>query len=287
MRLQSDGVRSAAVPREESGGDPADADYTIERGLGVRQRMDLLAAVFGPSTMALLDLVGVARGARCLDLGCGGGHVSLELARRVGPTGSVIGIDLDEELLDVARAEASRQALDNVTFRAGAVEDLSERNVDLAFARMLLMHLRDPVTTVASMAAAVRRGGVVAVEDVNFAGSFTYPPCRAYDRRVGWYQEAVRRRGGDADIGVRLPALLRTADLDDVQVRVVQPAFLGGPEKHLQELSMTKQRAAVVDTGVVNVEDYDAAHAELLAFTIDPSTLVAAPRMIQAWGRRR
>jgi hypothetical protein len=65
-----------------------------------------------------------------------------------------------------------------------------------------------------------------------------------------------------------------------------QPPFLDGPHKHLQELSMLKRKAAVVAAGVASAEDCDAAHAELLAFTADPTTLVAAPRMIQAWGRR-
>jgi SAM-dependent methyltransferase len=262
------------------------SDYTIERGLGVRSRMDLLAAVFGPSTVALLDQVGVASGARCLDLGCGGGHVAVELGRRVGASGSVIGIDLDADLLEVARAGAVAQGWTNVVFQVAAVEDVTEHDLDFAFARMLLMHLRDPAGAVASMVGMVRSGGVVAVEDINFAGSFTYPPCPAYDRRVAWYQEAVRRRGGDADLGPRLPGLLAAAGLVDVGVRVVQPAYLTGPNKHLQELSMAKQKTAVVESGVVSAEEYDAAHAELVAFTVDPTTLVAAPRMVQAWGRR-
>ena len=248
--------------------------------------MDLLAAVFAPSTAALLDAVGVAPGARCLDVGCGGGHVALELGRRVGAAGHVVGLDVDTPLLEIARTEAAARGLDHVSFRVAAVEDLAESGFDLACARMLLMHLRDPAGVAGLMVAAVRPGGVVAVEDLNFSGSFTYPSCPAFDRRVAWYRETVRRRGGDADLGPRLPALLRSVGLTDIEVRVVQPAFLDGPRKHLQELSMIKQRAAVVAAGVSSAEDYDATHAELLAFTADPTTLVAAPRLIQAWGRR-
>jgi SAM-dependent methyltransferase len=248
--------------------------------------MDLLAAVFSPSTRALLDAVGLASGARCIDVGCGGGHIAIELARRVGPAGRVVGIDVDAALLEVARNEAAGQRLDHVSFRIAAVEDLAESGFDLAFARMLLMHLRDPTRVARLMVAAVRPGGIVAVEDLNFSGSFTYPSCPAYDRRVEWYRETVRRRGGDADVGPRLPALLSSVGLTDIRVQVVQPAFLDGPFKHLQELSMVKQKAAVVAAGVASADEYDAAHAELLTFTTDPTTLVAAPRLIQAWGRR-
>src|SRR5215470_14870857 len=114
-------------------------------------------------------------------------------------------------LLDVVRTEAAAQGLDHVSFRVGAVEDLAESGFDLAYARMLLMHLRDPAGVAGSMVAAVRPGGIVVVEDLNFSGSFTYPSCPAYDRRVGWYRETVRRRGGDADLGPRLPGLLSSA----------------------------------------------------------------------------
>src|SRR5262249_28153489 len=137
--------------------------------------MDLLAAVFAPSTLALLDTVGVPSGARCLDVGCGGGHVAIDLGRRGGPAGRGVGVGLDTALLEVARAEAGAQGLDHVSFRVGAVEDLAESGFDLACARMLLMHLRDPASVARLMVAAVRPGGTVAVEDLNFSGSFTYP----------------------------------------------------------------------------------------------------------------
>jgi ubiquinone/menaquinone biosynthesis C-methylase UbiE len=61
------------------------SEYTIDRGFGVRERMNMLADTHAPATMSLFDAVGIVPGAQCVDLGCGGGHVALELARRVGP----------------------------------------------------------------------------------------------------------------------------------------------------------------------------------------------------------
>jgi hypothetical protein len=136
------------------------------------------------------------------------------------------------------------------------------------------------------MAAALRPGGIVILEDVHFAGCFSEPECAGYRRWVDWFGEAVRRSGGDLDIGPRLATLLRGAGLEPVAVRVAQPAFLDGPHKQLQQLSMEKVRAAVLAANVATADEYDAAHAELKAFTDDPTTLVAGPRMIQTWGRR-
>jgi SAM-dependent methyltransferase len=260
--------------------------YTIDQGLGVQERMNLLAAVREPATMALLDAVNLPNRARCVDLGCGGGHVAMALARRVGPSGSVVGIDLDRELLAVARDIAAADGFDNVEFRDASAEDLSEGDFDLAFSRLLFMHLPDPEAVASRMVDAVRPGGFVVVEDAQFSTCFTYPSCPAYDRWVNWSRETVRRTGADADIGPRLPSILRAVRVDVLGVRIAQEAFLDGPHKRLQEMSMLTQKRAVVSAGVATADEYDAAHAEVQAFVADPTTLVAGPRIIQTWGKR-
>src|SRR5262249_10791451 len=69
--------------------------YIIRGGQAGRERLRLLARVMWPTTRELFERVGVRPGMRCLDVGCGGGDLSLDLARLVGPRGSVVGIDLD------------------------------------------------------------------------------------------------------------------------------------------------------------------------------------------------
>ena len=82
-----------------------ESTYIIRGGLEGRERLRLVTRVMAPSTTELLDSVGVALDADCLDVGCGGGDVTLELARRAH-AGRVVGIDLDEAKLEIARAEA-------------------------------------------------------------------------------------------------------------------------------------------------------------------------------------
>ena len=95
------------------------SSYAIEGGQAGKQRLDVLAAVMQPYTARLLDTVGVAPGSRCIDVGCGGGHVSRELARRVGPHGRVVGIDLDPDVISLASADAQREGLTNLRFEVG------------------------------------------------------------------------------------------------------------------------------------------------------------------------
>jgi 2-polyprenyl-3-methyl-5-hydroxy-6-metoxy-1,4-benzoquinol methylase len=107
---------------------------------------------------------------RCLDLGCGGGEVTFELARLVGAQGHVTGVDMDEVKLSLARATAAERGLTNVEFRAGNVNDWDEpAGFDLVYCRFLLQHLSRPVDLLRRMWAAVTSGGAIVVEDADLA----------------------------------------------------------------------------------------------------------------------
>ena len=80
-------------------------------------RLLLLARDRWPDTAALFERAGLSKGMRCIDLGCGGGEVTLEIAGLVAPGGSVTGVDLDEIKLDLGRRAAAKRGLDNVEFR--------------------------------------------------------------------------------------------------------------------------------------------------------------------------
>jgi ubiquinone/menaquinone biosynthesis C-methylase UbiE len=70
--------------------------YVIRGGREGYKRLQLLARARWPDTSDLFERVGIQPGMRCLDVGCGGGEVTFEIARMIGPEGSVVGIDIDE-----------------------------------------------------------------------------------------------------------------------------------------------------------------------------------------------
>lgn len=173
------GATGAGCPRRT-----ATARYAIDGGLAGKSRLDVLAEVMWPTSAALLAAAGVPVGARCLDLGCGGGHVSVELAGLVGLTGSVVGVDIDAEIIDLARAAAAVRGLGNLEFRACTADDFGDELFDLGYARFLLSHVADPQRVVSGLAAVMAPGGKVIVEDVDFTGAFCFPRSEAYTRSV-------------------------------------------------------------------------------------------------------
>ena len=259
--------------------------YAIEGGQAGKQRLDVLAAVMQPHTAWLLDAVGVAPGSRCIDVGCGGGHVSRELARRVGPNGRVVGIDLDSDVVSLARADAQREGLTNLCFEVGDAAGLDPGDYDLAYCRFLLSHVNSPAEVLQSITATVRPGGGVILEDTDFAASFCYPESAAFQRFVQLYREAVSRFGGNADIGPSLPGLLRWAGVQDVGLDVCQPTALTGPTKLMSVVTLERISRAVIGERLASPDEIDSLLAALRDYYENPATLMSTPRIIRAWGR--
>ena len=133
------------------GADQAESRYALRGGEDAKRRLDLIAGVLQPTTATLLDQVGIEEGSRCLDVGRGGGHVVAELARRVGPGGSVLGLDLDPTVLDLAAQ--SVDGAGNVTFRQRDARALQGEGYDVVYAPFLLIHLADVADALRRMAA--------------------------------------------------------------------------------------------------------------------------------------
>lgn len=260
------------------------SDYVLRGGEQGAARLKLLTRVKWPTTKTLLRRAGLREGMRCLDVGCGNGAVTVAMARRVGVRGQAVGIDQDEKILDTARQLAARRKV-QATFRKGSALDIGETaKFDLVFARYILTHLRDPALALAEMKRAVRPGGIVVVEDIDFPGHFCHPACPAYARYVELYQEVVRRRGGDAAIGPRLLGMFLDAGLEPVYFNVILPAFHEGEGKLLAAVTVEHIRESVVAEGLATNKEIDAIVAELEAFAKNPRTIMSMSRTFQICG---
>jgi len=261
--------------------------YVIRGGVEGRERLRVLARVMQPYSASFFDRIGVGAGLDCLDVGCGGGDATLELARRVAPGGRVVGLDIDEEKIRIARSEAEQQGVANVDFRvADGTTFRSAGAFDVVYARFLLTHLADPAVAVHAFRQHLRPGGVLAVEDIDFSGHVTYPDSAAFHRYGELYCTTVTRRGGDPNIGPRLPVILKQQGFAGVGVHVVQPTGLEGEAKLLSPLTLENIAGAVLQDGLASRQEIDDLVQALYAFAADPMTLSGMPRVFQVWGRR-
>ena len=262
--------------------------YAIRGGLEGKRRLDLLAQIMAPTTHMLLADAGVGTGSVCIDLGCGAGHVSRFLAELVGPAGRVLGVDLDSVKLDSARETCARAGLSNVEFRTANVADWHEAETyDLVFGRFVLSHLANRPAVVRRMHSALRPGGRLVLEDIDFGGAFCYPANPAYDSQCALYRAVIARRGGDAMVGPQLVGMCRDAGLEQIQVRIVHPVHTGHEPGKAMSLSTLENIAdAVIAEGLATGADLADTIRELATFTDDPDSVIGCPRVFQVWGRR-
>jgi SAM-dependent methyltransferase len=249
-------------------------------------RLALPARERWPDTHALLQRTGIAPGIRCADIGCGGGVVTLEIARLVAPGGTVVGIDIDEAKLGLARQAAAERGANNVEFRVGDPRDRDEpRGYDLVYSRFLLQHLDEPVNLLHRKWAAAAGSGVLIVEDADFDGWCFDPPNAGFEMFLDTYRRVLAGRGGDHAIGRKLHRYFLAAGIPAPQVTLVQPAQDG--ETKLQAWSTLKATAnAILANGLATPDQLRAALDSPRAFTGDPRTLICSPRVFQLWARR-
>jgi predicted O-methyltransferase YrrM len=263
------------------------SNYAISGGRDGNERLRLLSQVMLPTTSQLLNLVGLGEGMKCLDVGCGGGQVTLLMAGIVGPQGKVVGTDADSEILALARQDAEAAHLDNVEFRhTDASICQEEEGYDLVYARFVLTHLSEPEKCLAAMVRACRPQGVIVIEDIEFTGSFCHPYCAAYERYTELYQKLINRRGGDPNIGPKLPGMLRKAGAERIQINVVQPAHLEGDGKFMASITMERISGSLVSEGLATEAEVEQVIARLNEAAADTETLMSLPRVFQTWGRR-
>ncbi|WP_405984330.1 methyltransferase domain-containing protein [Streptomyces sp. NBC_00872] len=152
-----------------------------------------------------------------LDVGCGPGTITADLAALVAPTGTVTAVDASESVLDQARETAAAAGVAQVRFAVADVHalDFPDDSFDIVHAHQVLQHVGDPVRALSEMRRVCRPGGVVAARDADY-GAFTWFP--AVPGLDGWqelYREVARANGGEPDAGRRLLSWARRAGFAD------------------------------------------------------------------------
>jgi SAM-dependent methyltransferase len=254
------------------------------------ERLRFQHEVWGATTRAFLDRLDVRSGWRVLDLGCGPGFVTLELAERVGPSGEVVALDESPRWIDHLEEEAQRRGLQNVRTVRARIQDatLEAGRFDLIFARWVLSFLPEPGAVVGRLAGTLKPGGAFAFQDYNHEGISLFPESEGFRAVVRATRAMYAEAGGDTWVAGRTRAIFRQAGL--ATESVVSNVLAGGPDSpafrwagrffpHFSETMESK--------GFLTGEERHMFLAEWADRESDPDAMFFSPIVVDAVGRKR
>ena len=257
------------------------------------QRLGAQHRVWRDENRRLLSRAGFGQGDTLVDLGCGPGLTTLDLARRVGPTGRIIAVDRDgQRSIPRLRDAAEAAGLGNVEGRVADLEhfDLPPESVDGVYGRWVLMYLpeREARALATRIAKWLRPGGACALaEFCNFRQICIYPPVE----HLGLIAEALMRvaageRGGNPEIGCVLPGVLDEAGLD-VELAVATKAIRPDTEDWRWPDTLFRQLLPMlVEKGHLGGRTQNDFMAEWEDRSRDPSAVFFSSPVLEVIGRR-
>jgi SAM-dependent methyltransferase len=234
---------------------------------------------------------GFGPGQRLLDLGCGPGYATLDLARLVGSAGHVAGVDVSPRFVAHLRARAAALHATNVSAEVQDLEalELPTASFDGAYARWVLTFLRRPEAVVATAARALKPGGRLVVQDYShYAGLQMAPGHPAFRRAIDAVVRSWLEGGGDPDVGARVPRMMVDAGMEVVSItpihRVARP---GTALWQWPRTFFDNYLPGLVARGLLAREEMEAFDALWAERAADPAAWFATPPMVEVVAVRR
>lgn len=260
--------------------------YTLQVGKDGEQRLNILNSLYNPLSQLFLTKAGVGSCQSILDVACGTGEMTCWIAQQT--TGKVIGVDVSEQQLEIGQKHAKALGVKNIEFRKLSAFDLDKmrETFDFIYCRFLLVHIQRPEDVLQAMHKRLRQDGIIACEEATVSVSFCYPQSPAFDRWLQLWAALRKAHGTDLDLGLKLPVILKTLGLVNVEAQLVQPVLSTVDEKRLLTLNVIETTNSAVDAGFATEEAMLQLADDLETLAKDENSFIGYVRNTQVWGRK-
>ena len=228
-----------------------DKDYVLGTHDEEITRLGLQHRVWLPRASDAWRRAGYGAGQTLLDLGCGPGWATVDLAGIVGPRGRAVGVDRSRRFLDAAQARSRALGIAHAEFHELDLDEqpIPVRGADGAWSRWVYAFVREPRAVLAKAAAALKPGGVMVMHEYVDYRAWRLSPRRSeFEEFVGEVMASWRERGGEPDIAMELPRWLGELGFEVRELRPIIEAVR--PQDFLFEWP-----AAFVGVGVQRLVD--------------------------------
>lgn len=258
--------------------------YILGSGDAELDRLARQHDVWRQVTRGLWQSAGFSSGQRILDLGCGPGFGSFELAKLVGDDGQVIAMDNSERFLGVLQDWCEERNAKNVEVRQGDAYSpgIEAASLDGIFARWLLCFLPDTARIIQSAAQMLAPGGRIAVMDYfHYLSIECFPPSEIFTHVFRSIYQSFADSGGDLDVGGKLPELMRQAGLNVVHIEpIVDTARPGSDIWQWVRTFQSAYLPQLVEKGYLSEDDLLTNDAHWREQEQNPASFFLSPPMV-------
>jgi SAM-dependent methyltransferase len=259
-------------------------EYLLANQPSELERLRLQSRVWEPTGRQLLSRVDGGSGGRALDVGCGAMGWLRILSEWVGPSGHVVGTDIDESLLTAARSFLEAEGISNVELAVDDLFDsrLDSHSFDLVHARYLIAPLGRGREQVASYRRLVRPGGSLVLEEWDLGSWHFNPRAAAAERLIRLLSEIFAGLGGEAGRG--LPGLLREIDIEEPEIEAHVIALKPGHPY----LRLPLQFSVALESRLLeklSEDELASLRREVEGELAEPGRWGTTFTLIQSWGR--
>jgi ubiquinone/menaquinone biosynthesis C-methylase UbiE len=262
--------------------------YLLGRSEAEEARLKRQSADLAADSDAQFDKIGIRPGERVVDLGCGPGGVLDLLGKRVGPTGSVLGIERSPHFVSLARRFVADHGLPQIEVREGDAYDtgLPRASFDGGHMRLLLVNVPEPERIVREMVSLVRPGGWVASFEADLLSLVCDPPNPEWTCLLDAHKAYAAAQGIDLCVGRRTHRLFRAAGVGDIHVDAIVRVYPAGDHRRLILRDFINNvREKLIEGGFIGRSELERDVTALECHLSNPEVLVTSPLLFRLSGR--
>lgn len=263
-------------------------DYVLGTHDEEIERLGLQHRVWRPRTTDAWQRAGFTVGQTLLDIGCGPGYATLDLAEIAGPSGHVVAIDRSRRFLDHLESKLASRGIEHVETVELDLDDarLSEHlpeGADGAWGRWVFAFVQDPRALLARVASALKPGGkIVIYEYFDYSTWRLAPRSSALELFVQKVTETWRATGGEIEVGLSIPRWLGELGFTIESTRPLIDVV--GPRSYIWQwpkafIEVGVQR--MVDLGALTHDEADEARRSIVVAESQPGSLMVTPAVLE------
>lgn len=252
-------------------------------------RLNIQSALFSKETVQTLNLAGIKEGMRCLDAGCGVGHTTLLIRDRVGESGKVIGLDINEDNINSCKKNLNCTK-ENAEFLLGDLYDtvLTDSSFDFVYSRFLFQHLIYPEKAIAKISKLTADKGIIAIDELDHGLWLSYPPDPNLKKLQKAYVNLLKLSGSDPFVARKLYGMfLRNGLKPNVAAYSVCVKMSDKPFNRTGVLMALVLKESILKNNLMTQQEFNQMLYGLKKYAKDPTGLVLYAIAFRIWARKK